>query len=91
MEQKICQSCAMPLTSPELFGSNADGSQNTDYCAYCYKDGAFVQDMKMDEMIEHCVQFLDKFNHDSGQKLTREEAISQMQAFFPQLKRWKNQ
>lgn len=31
----ICQSCGMPLTSPEQFGKNADGTANGDYCVYC--------------------------------------------------------
>ena len=53
MEQKFCQSCGMPLTE-ELLGTNADGSKNEDYCIYCYKDGKFLQDCTMDEMIEHC-------------------------------------
>ena len=70
MEQKICQSCGMPMTTAEQFGTNADGSQNTDYCVYCYKDGAFLQNLTMDEMIEHCAQFVEEFNKDSEQKVT---------------------
>jgi hypothetical protein len=91
MEQKFCQSCGMPMTAPEHFGTNKDGSANTDYCSYCFKDGQFTNNMTMDEMISHCAQFVDEFNKDSGQKLTKEEAISQMKQFFPQLKRWKQQ
>ena len=41
MEQKFCQSCGMPMTT-EIYGTNADGTLNEDYCMYCYKDGAFV-------------------------------------------------
>ena len=37
--QKICQSCAMPMSDDSLYGTNADGSKNSDYCIYCYKDG----------------------------------------------------
>lgn len=88
MEQKICQSCGMPLTEPDLFGTNKDQSINEDYCVYCYKDGTFMQDVSMDEMIEHCVQFLEEFNKDSGTNFTREEAIAEMKLFFPTLKRW---
>ena len=61
MEQKFCQSCGMPLTD-EILGTNADGSKNEDYCIYCYKDGKFLQDCTMDEMIEHCAQFVDEVN-----------------------------
>jgi len=88
MEQKICQSCGMPLTDAALFGTNKDQTVNEDYCVYCYKDGAFTQDVSMDEMIEHCVQFLDEFNKDSGKQFTKEEAIAEMKLFFPTLKRW---
>ena len=43
----------------------------------------------MDEMIDTCIQFLDEFNKDSEEKLTKEQAIAQMRQFFPTLKRWK--
>ncbi|MDR2497939.1 MAG: zinc ribbon domain-containing protein, partial [Tannerellaceae bacterium] len=49
---------------------------------------AFAQDVTMDEMIEHCAQFVEEFNKDSGQNFTREEAIAQMKEYFPLLKRW---
>ena len=38
---QFCQSCGMPLTSAEDFGTNADGSTNFDYCRYCYQDGKY--------------------------------------------------
>ena len=47
----FCQSCGMPLADPGLFGTNADGTPNTEYCLYCYKDGDFTADLTMDEMI----------------------------------------
>ena len=89
METKLCQSCGMPLVTAEDHGTNRDGSMNEDYCCYCYKNGAFAQDCSMEEMIENCIRFLDEFNIDSEQKLTKEQAYAQMQAFFPTLKRWK--
>jgi hypothetical protein len=88
MEGRFCQSCGMPLEAEEHFGTNADQSKNEEYCVYCFKDGAFTQDMTTDEMIEHCVQYLDDFNKDSGLQLTREQAIGQMKLYFPDLKRW---
>jgi hypothetical protein len=88
MEKIFCQSCGMPLESPEQFGTNKDGSPNAEYCIYCYKDGAFTQDVTMDEMIEHCAQFVEEFNKDSDKKLTKAEAITQMREYFPHLKRW---
>jgi hypothetical protein len=40
---KFCQSCAMPMKKdPHNGGTNADGSKSTEYCSYCYKEGAFT-------------------------------------------------
>lgn len=89
MEMKLCQSCGMPLQADTDFGTNKDGSRNEEYCYYCYKEGAFTKDCTMDEMIDTCIQFLDEFNKDSEEKLTKEQAIAQMRQFFPTLKRWK--
>lgn len=85
----FCQSCGMPLTDSQYFGTNADGSANTEYCCYCYKDGAFTQDCTMEGMIDHCIEYLDEFNGACETKLSKEEAIAQMKKHFPQLKRWK--
>ena len=74
----------------EALGTNADGSRNDDYCIYCYKDGKFTQDMTMEQMIDHCAQFTDEINRQSGQNLTQEQAKEMMRRFFPHLKRWKN-
>ena len=90
MEQKFCQSCGMPLTN-EILGTNADGSKNEDYCMYCYKDGKFLQDCTMDEMIEHCAQFVDEVNKGLPQPITKEEYIGQMKMYFPHLKRWRKE
>ncbi|RHJ90801.1 zinc ribbon domain-containing protein [Parabacteroides bouchesdurhonensis] len=86
--ENFCQSCGMPMTSDELFGTNADGSKNNDYCTYCYQQGKFVQDYTMDEMINHCIQFLGEFNKDSEHPFSKEEAIAMMKVEFPKLKRW---
>lgn len=88
MEQKFCQSCGMPLEDPSQHGKNADGTQNEDYCCYCYADGQFSQDCTMEEMIQHCVQFLEEFNKDNDVAFTKEEAVAEMRQFFPSLKRW---
>ena len=84
---KICQSCAMPMEDEALYGTNADGSKNPDYCIYCYKDGKFVQDYTMDEMIEHCAGFINGVK--LPQPITKEEYIGQMKMYFPHLKRWR--
>jgi len=79
----FCQSCGMPITSNELKGTNADGSQNSEFCTYCYQGGAYTQDCTMDEMIEFCVKPMCEHGG-----MSEEEARAQMKGFFPKLKRW---
>ena len=86
---QFCQSCGMPLTREEDCGTDADGSINFDYCRYCYKDGRFLQDMTMEQMIEHCAQFVDELNRNMPQPMTKEEYRQMMYSFFPMLKRWR--
>ena len=85
---QICQSCAMPMADDSVWGTNKDGTKNSDYCIYCYKDGKFLQNLTMDEMIEHCAQFINEVNKGLPQPITREEYIGQMKMYFPNLKRW---
>lgn len=86
---QFCQSCGMPLT-PDLVAANADGSPNFDYCKYCYSNGQFTQPFTMEQMVEHCGQFVDQFNQGTGQNITQEEYKEMMRQFFPMLKRWRN-
>ena len=82
---KFCQSCAMPLTEEDQFGTNADGSKNEDYCLYCYKDGAFISaQATMEEMIEFCIPHTLKAGVYPDENTAREA----MRAFFPKLKLW---
>lgn len=37
-----CQSCGMPMSAKEQFGTEANGALSKDYCTYCYRDGAFT-------------------------------------------------
>ena len=87
-EMKFCQSCGMPLND-QMLGTNADGSKNEDYCIYCYKDGKFLQDCTMDEMIEFCSQFVDEVNKNMPKPMTKDEYKQMMRQYFPMLKRWK--
>ena len=54
MENKICQSCGMPINSNEQLGTNKDGGSNIDYCKYCYEKGEFIDKVTMEEYIEMC-------------------------------------
>ena len=84
MENKICQSCGMPITSDEQLGLNKDESINKDYCKYCYKDGEFIDKVTMEEYIDMC----SKYGSQAG--MTNEEMKEHCTKLFPTLKRWKN-
>ena len=49
MENNICQSCAMPLTSEDMYATEKDGTVNKDYCKWCYDKGEFVENCTMEE------------------------------------------
>ena len=86
MEIKLCQSCAMPMNVPEArFGTEKDGTPNPDYCCYCYQNGAFCQNMSMDEMIRFCLPFEKEARPDK----TEAELLKEMHETFPTLKRWR--
>ncbi len=85
--QKFCQSCGMPMgETDELYGLEAGGSRSTDYCKYCYENGAFTFEGTMDEMIEICVPHMVEGN--SG--MTEAQARQMMGQFLPSLKRWQS-
>lgn len=80
----ICQSCGMPITNKELFGTNKDGNINDDYCKYCYNLGEFIDKVTMEEYIEMC----SKYASQAG--MTCEEMKKHCEKLFPTLKRWKD-
>ena len=43
----------------------------------------------MEEMIEHCAQFVGAVNEGLEKPITKEEYIGMMKTYFPQLKRWR--
>jgi hypothetical protein len=79
----ICQSCGMPMPTEDMYGTRADGTTTSEYCTYCYQDGAFMGPTDtVEAMIEVCVPFMVKEGMQEAQarKLLREQ--------LPQLKRW---
>lgn len=84
MSEQYCQSCAMPMNeSAEMYGSNADGSKNEEYCKYCFENGKYTQNCSMEEMIEICVPHMTK------QGMSEDKARKIMNDCLPKLKRWK--
>lgn len=86
MNEKICQSCGMPIEDKKLRGTEKNGSESTDYCCYCYKNGAFSKDETMEEMIESCIPFM----LEDGSCKSREEARNALLKVIPNLKRWRS-
>ena len=84
MNNKICQSCGMPITDNKLLGNNKDGSINNDYCKYCYKDGEFIDNVTMEEYIDMC----SLYGNQAG--MTNDEMKEHCIKLFPTLKRWSN-
>jgi hypothetical protein len=83
--EKLCQSCGMPMADEALFGTNADGSKNEEYCKYCFENGSFGKDETLEEMIATCIPFM----VEEGMK--EEEAKGILESTLPQLKRWQKQ
>lgn len=83
MENKICQSCSMPLTDEKEFGTSKDGSVNKDYCIYCYKNGEFVDKVSMEEYIKMNIPFAKQAG------MSEEETKEHCEKVFPTLKRWR--
>lgn len=81
---KVCQSCGMPMADgSDLFGSNADGSTNEEYCKYCFENGAFGSpDETLEQMIESCIPFM----VEEGMEASQARAI--LESTLPSLKRW---
>ncbi len=80
----FCQSCAMPMEKPDMFGTNTDGSKSKVYCTYCFKDGNFTEpDISMQEMIDKCVTIMDQQKIMPG-----DQARDLMTKTIPTLKRW---
>lgn len=81
-----CQSCGMPLLGlPGSYGTNADGSENRNYCKFCWQNRAFGNpDMTLEDMIASSVKFMSENLHYS-----REEAERLSREIIPTLKRWR--
>lgn len=92
----VCQSCGMPvriatrsvsggpMKNPEDFGTNADGSESSEYCRYCWQNGEFTAKMEMPEYIEMQIRIaVEKLG------MSEDKARQMAQSTIPNLKRWK--
>jgi hypothetical protein len=87
MENKIrCQSCGMPLSAEfGNYGTERDGSNNSDYCIFCFKDGDFTNPgQTLEEMIRSSIE-----NMTADLSMPLEKATELANSFIPTLGRWK--
>lgn len=85
MKLPICQSCGMPMQSPEQYGKHADGSVHTEYCIYCCPEGEEKMHGTLEEMIETCA----RIETQMGLHPDEATAKAKLAAYLPTLKRWK--
>lgn len=81
----ICQSCGMPMSEAEQFGTNADGGRCEEYCTYCFQGGEFTApEMTLQGMMEHVAAIgVEKLG------LSGEQAKALAANIIPQLERWR--
>lgn len=53
INKRYCQSYGMSLRFDveKYLGTNSDSSRSDEYCYYCLKDGKYIVDIPMSEMI----------------------------------------
>jgi hypothetical protein len=79
-----CQSCGMPLGAAGFYGTNADGSEQKEYCKFCFQNGAFVQpELTVEGMIESSTKFMSQ-----NMGMPEDQARTISERFIPTLKRW---
>jgi len=61
---KNCNSCGMPLKrDPKGGGTNSDSSKSSTYCSYCYENGAFTYEGKVEDFQEYCKEKMREGGH----------------------------
>lgn len=74
----------MPLGHEEFYGTNADETENREYCKFCFFNGHFVESkLSLKDMIERSVQYMTTeldYAEENARKISEE--------VIPQLKRW---
>lgn len=75
----------MPIEATfKNLGSEADGSPASEYCMFCYKDGAFTNPTQtVDEMVQSSIDFMT-----ANLGFTAEQATKMSNDVIPKLKRW---
>jgi len=74
----------MPIDNIADRGTEKDGSKNSEYCKYCYQDGALINpNMTLKEMKSIVITQMQKMN-------LPPDIIQKSVTSLPYLKRWRN-
>ena len=85
-QEPSCQCCGTPFSVPNMpKGTDADGTENPNYCKWCYDEGE-VANATMDDVIEKSAPYLMQ-----ATGVSLDEAVSFMGALLPTLGRWKSE
>ena len=79
----MCQSCYMAMDAPEKFGKEKDGSQNSDYCCHCWKNGKFAWNATLEQAVESNISWWREEDDEND-----DAARARIMEVFPKLKRW---
>ena len=84
-EKERCQSCGMPLeASFKNYGTESDGTPASEYCMFCYQNGAFTNPTQtVDEMVQSSIDFMT-----GTMDFTPEQATQMSNDVIRTLKRW---
>ena len=80
-----CQSCGMPINVTfKNFGTESDGSPASEYCTFCYQNGAFTNPTQtLDEMVRSSIDFMT-----TNLNFPADQATQMSNDVIPRLKRW---
>jgi hypothetical protein len=74
----------MPIDNVADRGTEKDGSKSSEYCKYCYQNGAFINpNMSFEEMKSLVITQMEKMNLPA-------DIIQNSVRSLPNLKRWRN-
>ena len=73
----------------KYLGTNSDGSRSDEYCYYCLKDGKYIVDIPMSEMINIWIKYTDKYNEYADTAYSPKELRRILNERLPKLNRWK--
>jgi len=72
----------------EYLGTEEDCSRSDEFCYYCLKDGKYIVDISMEQMVDIWVKYTDKYNEYSSTDYTPHELRTLLSKRLPTLKRW---